>query len=291
MPCGFCGSALFFMVSCASLYAWSFVVPCQAESLADSGIISEERTISTGQAQRLSSVSIRSGPACLVREPIKASVKTPAKAPLLSSVSEQTSIQDVSKARTIQERPKVTENLLDSMDVYALSPHAAQLLLPRMIPQAAVQQWYARHHQAPQSSSTAEIRFGLSKADWDDIIQHASTASGLDAALIAAVIGVESGFDAYAVSPKGAQGAMQIMPTTQEELGLEDAFNPHKSVEAGSRYLRKQLDRFGSVELALAAYNAGAGNVERYGGIPPFKETQNYVRKVMVSYQRLLQTP
>lgn len=184
-----------------------------------------------------------------------------------------------SASPSISIEPTKPINLLDSMDVYALSPHAKHLALPRMIPVAVVQYWHSSHEQHGTFAD-----FGLKSEDWSAIIKQASQSSGLDARLIAAVVHTESNFDAVAVSSKGAQGAMQLMPITQEELGVIDAFNPRESVEAGSRYLRKQWDRFGSLELALAAYNAGPSNVERYGGIPPFKETQDYVRKVMARY-------
>ena len=108
----------------------------------------------------------------------------------------------------------------------------------------------------------------------------------IDAGLVLAVIQAESSFDHTAVSPVGAQGAMQIMPHTQEELGLIDPFDPRANVYAGSQYLMHQLQRFGSVELALAAYNAGPGSVEQYGGIPPFPETQEFVRRVLVYWNR-----
>ncbi len=275
----------------------------------NSGILFDERTVTKGQAQRLLSVpnaqrvtsspstsGLTSGqnPSVNAAPSLPTTPSSPLQPSLgaLPEVQSATSVQDARSLGT--QPPKHTENLLDSMDVYALSPHAAQLALPRMIPQSVVQQWYVSHpqnytHQGQVSQSHASgSTLGITLADWSAIISHASKVSGLDAALIAAVIGVESDFDAYAVSSKGAQGAMQIMPITQEELGLEDAFNPHESVEAGSRYLRKQLDRFGTVELALAAYNAGPGNVERYGGVPPFKETQNYVRKVMAAYAKSL---
>ncbi len=116
---------------------------------------------------------------------------------------------------------------------------------------------------------------------WQTLAREAQEIFGLDAALVLAVIRVESDFNHVARSPAGAQGAMQIMPDTQEELGLIDPFDPRANVYAGSQYLMEQLQRFRSPELALAAYNAGPGTVEKYSGIPPFEETQAFVRQVM----------
>ena len=113
--------------------------------------------------------------------------------------------------------------------------------------------------------------------EWRRLAREAEEIFGLDAGLVLAVIQAESSFDHTAVSPVGAQGAMQIMPHTQEELGLIDPFDPRANVYAGSQYLMHQLQRFGSVELALAAYNAGPGSVEQYGGIPPFPESQLFL--------------
>lgn len=117
--------------------------------------------------------------------------------------------------------------------------------------------------------------------EWRQLACEAQEIFGLDAGLVLAVIRAESSFDHTAVSPAGAEGAMQIMPRTQEDLGLIDPFDPRANVYAGSQYLMKQLQRFGSIELALAAYNAGPQSVEYYGGIPPFPETREFVRRVL----------
>jgi len=110
---------------------------------------------------------------------------------------------------------------------------------------------------------------------------------GIEASLVQAVIEVESGYRPDAVSSAGAEGLMQIMPETQKDLGLHDSFDPDANVRAGVKYLKMMLDRFGSLDLALAAYNAGPGRVTQYKGIPPFPETQAYVKKVMARYRSL----
>lgn len=117
---------------------------------------------------------------------------------------------------------------------------------------------------------------------YDDTINAAAAKWGVDPALVKAVIRAESGFRSGAVSPAGAQGLMQLMPGTAAGLGVTDPMDPEQNIMGGTRYLKGQLERFGGdVEKALAAYNAGPGNVMKYGGVPPFRETQNYVRKVL----------
>ena len=112
-------------------------------------------------------------------------------------------------------------------------------------------------------------------------IQKAAEKYSLDPALIISVIKAESGGDHLAESPAGAKGLMQLIDSTATEMNVKDVFNPADNIDGGSRYLKSMLDRFKSVKLALAAYNAGPGNVMRYDGIPPFPETEAYVDKVV----------
>ncbi len=116
----------------------------------------------------------------------------------------------------------------------------------------------------------------------DDIFQKASQKYDVPVSLLKAIGKAESNFNPNAVSCAGAQGVMQLMPATAKSLGVTDSFDAEQNIMGGAKYIKQMLDRYdGNVKLALAAYNAGSGNVEKYGGIPPFKETQNYVTKVM----------
>ncbi|MGQ9524910.1 MAG: lytic transglycosylase domain-containing protein [Armatimonadota bacterium] len=123
------------------------------------------------------------------------------------------------------------------------------------------------------------------ESPYDQAITEASRRYGVDELLVRAVIRAESNFNPRAVSRMGAVGLMQLMPGTARALGVSDPFDPEMNVDGGVRYLRQQLDRFGDVALALAAYNAGPGAVERYGGVPPYPETQRYIQRVL-SYLR-----
>ena len=121
--------------------------------------------------------------------------------------------------------------------------------------------------------------------EYDAIIGDIARLYGVPAALVKAVIRAESRFDARAVSSKGAQGLMQLMPGTADMMGVEDPFEPRDNVGGGVRYLRQLLDRFGDPVWAVAAYNAGPEAVDRHGGIPPYPETREYVRRVMSYYR------
>ena len=122
---------------------------------------------------------------------------------------------------------------------------------------------------------------------YDDIINRTANKFGLDSALIKAVIKAESNFNHNAVSPVGAQGLMQLMPKTAYALSVDDSFHPEKNIEGGARYLRYLLKTYrGDLSLALAAYNAGEKAVAKYHyNIPPYRETQNYVRRVLSLYK------
>ena len=127
----------------------------------------------------------------------------------------------------------------------------------------------------------------LNRSAFDVEILAAAEVFTVDDALIRAIIHAESAYQPEALSPKGAQGLMQLMPATQKELQVVNVFDPISNIEGGTLYLSRLLDQFNqNVELAAAAYNAGPGAVREYGGVPPYKETQEYVRRVKILYRR-----
>ena len=124
-----------------------------------------------------------------------------------------------------------------------------------------------------------------SKAQIKAMISQIAQKYGLDEKLVHAVVKQESGFNPKATSHCGAMGLMQLMPSTAKSLGVKDAYNPVQNVDGGVRYLKSMLEKYnGNVVLALAAYNAGSGAVDKYKDVPPYKETQNYVKSILSNY-------
>ena len=125
-------------------------------------------------------------------------------------------------------------------------------------------------------------RYSRNSGEFEPIITKCSIDYGVDRSLVKAVIHAESSYNPQALSPKGAKGLMQLMPGTAQDLKVVDSFDPQDNIRGGVRYLRFLLDTFkGDVPLALAAYNAGLSKVAKYGGIPPYEETRNYVSRVL----------
>lgn len=133
--------------------------------------------------------------------------------------------------------------------------------------------------ESAAAENTAAIRTG--STSMDAIFEEAANLYDVPLNLLKAMGKAESGFDANAVSPAGAQGVMQLMPATARSLGVEDPFDARSNIMGGAKYISQQLKKYnGNIDLALAAYNAGSGNVAKYGGVPPFRETRNYIQRI-----------
>ncbi|ESK57368.1 lytic transglycosylase domain-containing protein [Acinetobacter tjernbergiae] len=146
------------------------------------------------------------------------------------------------------------------------------------------------HSYSNWGSSEASVlpSYSRNKNAFDQLIRQAAQQHGISEGLIKAVMHTESGFNINARSPVGAQGLMQLMPATARRFNVSNAYDPQQNILGGARYLSWLLKRFnGNTQLAVAAYNAGEGNVDKYGGVPPFRETQDYVRRVTSRYQNL----
>ena len=147
---------------------------------------------------------------------------------------------------------------------------------------------------APAAPTSAGSRSSAGRvpASYHEIINRTCEKFGIDPSLVHAIVKVESDYNPFALSQKGAMGLMQLMPQTALDLNVKNTFSPHENVEGGVRYLRSLLNRYeGNLTLALAAYNSGETAVKRWGTVPPFKETEEYVKKVLDLYQGKGRTP
>jgi soluble lytic murein transglycosylase-like protein len=170
-----------------------------------------------------------------------------------------------------------------SAQIYAWRDASGNLVLSDKAKDASARSYSL----SPTMNTTVRTTRPLSKraAQYQGLIEEHAGLNTVSVDLVRAVIQAESAFNPRAVSPKGAQGLMQLMPATAAEYGVSDAFNPAENIAAGVKYLKRLLDKYeGRIELALAAYNAGPGAVKKYGGkVPPYRETQNYVARIQGS--------
>ena len=147
------------------------------------------------------------------------------------------------------------------------------------------------HPAAETENSLPPIFFKKAERLYHLIILQVAGRHQVDPALVKAIIMAESGYNPRAISKKGAKGLMQLMPGTAQALGVENIFNPEENISGGVRYFKQLMNKFGDVKLALAAYNAGSKKVRHYQGIPPFKATQYYIKKVFMYYQSYMNQP
>lgn len=173
----------------------------------------------------------------------------------------------------IEVRPDGTKVMRNVGAAASPADSAPAMLLPGAVP------------AVDRPSNRATLRRAVARDRYLPLVEEHSVRHGIDPRLVLAVIEVESAYRPDARSHKGAMGLMQLMPSTAAGLDVDDPYDPDQNLRGGTAYLARMLDRFGSVELALAAYNAGPEAVARYDGVPPYRETRDYVRRVLRLYR------
>jgi soluble lytic murein transglycosylase-like protein len=176
-----------------------------------------------------------------------------------------------------------TEAMNMSIPILAIKREAAKVRELPIFNTPRIRSTFGTPALAPQRFTFDGMKeeFFRTEVQYGSIIYREARRNNLAPELVAAVVEAESDFRPRLISHKNAQGLMQIIPETGRLMGADDLFDPEENIAAGTKYLRYLLDRFGDQRTALAAYNAGEGNVERFGGMPPFDETENYVRRVL----------
>jgi soluble lytic murein transglycosylase-like protein len=177
----------------------------------------------------------------------------------------------------------VAPTLASDATIYVIHEPDGTLRFTNKPPPAGVKAQIFRARSSAVAYTAPSVSRGgrVAPSQYDEVIAEAAREHQVDPALIKAVIHAESAFNPHAVSPKGAMGLMQLMPETAREVGVQNAFAPASNIFGGTSYLAGLIKQFGRIEHALAAYNAGGEHVRRYKGIPPFAETQEYVRRVL----------